>query len=164
LDKSKQSQAIIPNINHSLDHSHLICLIKASSKDNFQPIISVHDCFGTLPNLMKNLDYRVKKEFVELYSQSEFLNNFHQRFIQSIKDNQFDIIDQDKKSFVVLDKGRNKRLFDIKPKELLEIPILPLPGNLNLNIITKSKSIFGFSVLIYFDTNLLFNIGENLIN
>jgi DNA-directed RNA polymerase len=164
LDKTKQIQAVIPNIIHSLDASHLIKIILSAHKDKFKPIISVHDCFGTLPNLMKNLDYRVKKEFVELYSQSEFLNNFHQRFIQSIKDNQFDIIDQDKKSFVVLDKGRNKRFFDLYPKELLEIPILPLPGNLNLNIITKSKSIFGFSVLIYFDTNLLFNIGENLIN
>lgn len=139
LDKTKQSQAIIPNIIHSLDASHLINLILSAQKDNFQPIISVHDCFGTLPNKMKNLDFRVKKEFIDLYSQSQFLSNFHQRFIQNIKDNQFDIIEKEGKSLVVIDKGRNKRLFDIQPYEFLEIPQLPQEGNLKLENIIKSK-------------------------
>ena len=40
---------------------------------------------------------------------------------------------------MVLDKGRNKRLFDINPKELLEIPSIPQPGDLNLDQILISK-------------------------
>lgn len=73
LNQNKQAQAIIPNIIHSLDASHLIKIILSAQKDNFHPIISVHDCFGTHPNKMKELDFRVKEEFIQLYSQSEFL-------------------------------------------------------------------------------------------
>ena len=76
LDNSKQVQAIIPNIIHSLDASHLINLILKANKENFKPIISVHDCFATLPNKMKELDFKVKKEFIDLYYQINFLNKF----------------------------------------------------------------------------------------
>lgn len=92
LNKLKQSQAIIPNIIHSLDASHLINIIKSADTDVFYPLISIHDCFGTLPNLMAKLDLRVRKEFVLLYTDNSFLTNFHERFIQNIKDNQFEII------------------------------------------------------------------------
>lgn len=68
LDKAKQTQAIIPNIIHSLDASHLFNIIKSAKEDNFYPLISIHDCFGTLPNLMGLLGHRVKKEFILLYS------------------------------------------------------------------------------------------------
>lgn len=127
IDNSKQAQAIIPNIIHSLDASHLVNLIKAASNDNFRPIITVHDCFGTLPNLMGDLDYRVKKEFILLYSKFEFLNLFHQRFIQNLKDNQFEIVTKNGKSYVIF---RDK---------LLEIPVPPKLGNLDLDNIIKSK-------------------------
>lgn len=139
LNQNKQVQAIIPNIIHSLDASHLINLILSAKKDNFHPIISVHDCFGTLPNKMKYLDFKVKTEFINIYSQSNFLINFHERFIQNIKDNQFEIVNKDGKSFVVFDKGRNKRLFDIYPKELIEIPSVPQPGDLKIEEIINSK-------------------------
>jgi DNA-directed RNA polymerase len=65
---SKQVQAIIPNIIHSLDASHLINLINTAINKNFTPIISVHDCFGTHPNKMDELSFLVKKEFITLYT------------------------------------------------------------------------------------------------
>ena len=43
----------VPNIIHSLDATHLINLINKSHDQGFTPIITVHDCFGTLPNNMK---------------------------------------------------------------------------------------------------------------
>lgn len=128
LDNAKQTQAIIPNIIHSLDASHLMKIIKKANKDNFKPIISIHDCFGTLPSLMKQLEQRVKMEFINLYSQSQFLNNFHQRFIQNIKDNNFNFKNKEGKSFVEMENGN-----------LLEIPKIPQTGDLNLNNIMKSK-------------------------
>ena len=128
LDNAKQTQAIIPNIIHSLDASHLINIIKKANKDNFKPIISIHDCFGTLPCLMNELEQRVKMEFIYLYSQSQFLNNFHQRFIQNIQDNNFNIINKEGKSLVEMENGN-----------LLEIPKISQTGDLNLNLIMKSK-------------------------
>jgi DNA-directed RNA polymerase len=90
-DKLKQSNAIIPNIIHSLDASHLMNVINNNFDQNFDPIITVHDCFGTHPNNMEQLVYRVKKEFILLYSQQNFLKTFHNRIIQSIRDNNFEI-------------------------------------------------------------------------
>jgi DNA-directed RNA polymerase len=61
LDKKKQSQAIIPNIIHSLEATHLINLINYVDDQNFMPVVTVHDCFGTLPKKMVDLEYLVKK-------------------------------------------------------------------------------------------------------
>ena len=127
LDKAKQSQAIIPNIIHSLDASHLINLIKSASENNFYPLIPIHDCFGTLPNLMGQLEHKVKKEFILIYSDSKFLNNFHQRYLQSITDNQYEIINKDGKSFVLY------------LGEELEIPSIPKLGKLDIQNIINSK-------------------------
>ena len=80
---------------------------------------------------MKDLEQRVKMEFIKLYSQSKFLENFHQRFVQNIKDNNFEIINKEGKSFVVM--KLNNKLLD------LAIPEIPKTGELNLNNIINSK-------------------------
>ena len=56
MDKSKQSQAII----HSLDATHIIKIIKSAITKGFKPIIAIHDCFGTHPNLFDKLEEMVK--------------------------------------------------------------------------------------------------------
>jgi hypothetical protein len=127
IDKVKQAQAIIPNIIHSLDADHLISIIQKSADSKFSPLITVHDCFGTLPNLMKDLEYKVKKEFVLLYSQNQFLKEFHQSFIQLLNDFQFDIKKEKNEEYVLL--GTN----------WLKIPSIPKQGNLDLDNIMKSK-------------------------
>jgi hypothetical protein len=128
LHKNKQTQAIIPNIIHSLDANHLINLINNASLIGLGPIISIHDCFGTLPNKMSNLEYFVKKEFILLYSNADFLNTFHNRILQSISDNNFIIVD--------LDSGNKAIEYE---NTLLKIPNIPKSGNLNLNEILSSK-------------------------
>ena len=129
MDTLKQKQSIIPNIIHSLDASHLSSLINSAEKDNFGPIVTIHDCFGTLPNLMGTLEYRVKKEFILLYSESKFLSLYHERFLQNLKDNHFEIKfdEQSNKSYVLLEE------------ELFEIPEQPQQGELDLEKIIKSK-------------------------
>ena len=93
LDKRKQNQAIIPNIIHSLDANHLMSVINYSYKHLPFPIITIHDCFGTHPNNMEDLEKIVKLEFIKLYliEDKTFLERFHDRIIQTIKDNQLKI-------------------------------------------------------------------------
>ena len=127
LNNVKQAQAIIPNIIHSLDATHLMYIINSAEKNNFTPIITVHDCFGTLPNLMGKLEHDVKKQFILLYSQNNFLDNFHQRFIQNIIDNQFEIKNIEGKDYVIFEEKK------------LEIPEKPKLGELDLENIINSK-------------------------
>jgi DNA-directed RNA polymerase len=130
MDSRKQTQSIIPNIIHSLDANHLINLINNAIKDKFSPIITIHDCFGTHPNKMEILEYKVKKEFILLYTKNKFINTFHKRLILSIKDNQFKIIEIKDNKFV-----ENKD----KNNSLLKIPSIPKLGKLDLQKIIKSK-------------------------
>ena len=129
INEGKQIQAIIPNIIHSMDASHLINVIKSASDKKFYPLITIHDCFGTLPNKMGELEYNIKKEFILLYSNNTFLKNFHKRFIQNIKDNNFDIEIEGRKSYINLDHTNKK----------LEIPIMPKIGQLDIDNIINSK-------------------------
>nr|YP_025889.1 DNA-dependent RNA polymerase [Moniliophthora perniciosa]AAQ74287.1 DNA-dependent RNA polymerase [Moniliophthora perniciosa] len=128
IDKGKQIQSIIPNIIHSLDATHLMNIIQNAINDNFNPVITIHDCFGTLPNYMGSLEYRVKKQFVLLYSDNKFLNDYHTRFIQNLEDNQFVIKETNDKSYVLLENDK-----------FLEIPTIPKLGKLDLEKIIKSK-------------------------
>lgn len=127
VDRTKQVNAIIPNIIHSLDASHLINLINSAINNNFTPILTIHDCFGTHPNRMEYLAHEVKKEFIILYSDANFLQTFHNRFIQSIKDNNFTIIEKHNSSIVVFE---NKKL---------DIPAYPKIGKLEIKNIINSK-------------------------
>lgn len=124
LNKKKQIESIIPNIIHSLDSNHLISLINTANNENFSPIITVHDCFGTHPNKMGELNFRVKKQFVLLYTQEKFLETFHNRILQSIKDNNLTLIND------------SKVIFDDKE---LDIPSLPKLGELELERIIDAK-------------------------
>ena len=133
MNKIKQNQACIPNIIHSLDATHLIKIILKAIDDDFSPIITVHDCFGTHPNKMGELEFRVKKEFVLLYTQENFLDTFHNRIIQSILDNKHAIITEDGKQFVFLYDSK----IDFYYKE--EIPSIPKLGKLDLEKIIHSK-------------------------
>ena len=128
-DKLKQSNAIIPNIIHSLDASHLMNVINTNFDQNFDPIVTVHDCFGTHPNNMEHLVYRVKKEFIILYSQQNFLETFQNRILQSIRDNNFEIIfnNEDNKSYVIFNE------------ESIKIPNIPKLGDLDLKKIIESR-------------------------
>jgi hypothetical protein len=128
LDGRSQTQAIIPNIIHSLDASHLINIINTASNNKLTPVVTIHDCFGTLPNKMSELDILVKKEFILLYSDSKFLKSFHQRFIQNINDNNFEIKTENKETYVYLDN-----LTKIK------IPSIPKLGKLDIKKIINSR-------------------------
>jgi DNA-directed RNA polymerase, mitochondrial len=131
LHEAKQKQAIIPNIIHSLDSSHLINLINNTIKENFYPLITVHDCFSTLPNKMNQLEFKVKKEFILLYTKQKFLKTFHKRIIQSLKDNNINIIKEKNNSYV--------QFFIDDEENIILIPKIPKLGKLDLNNIINSR-------------------------
>ena len=95
----------MPNLIHSLDASHLMNLINKANDVNFANIITVHDCFGTLPNNVENLRQLVTAEFVEIYSNQNFLNKFHERVLQAFSDHHFiKYIDKEGKSYFYLEE------------------------------------------------------------
>jgi len=130
-DNRKQPQAIIPNIIHSLDASHLINLINSADFKKFSPIITVHDCFGTHPNKLNTLSYNVKKEFVLIYSTESFLKTYHDRNIQIMKDNQY---------IVTYDQNKNRDVVIVNTiKKPISIPNLPKLGELDIQKIIDAK-------------------------
>ena len=140
INNRKQIQAIIPNIIHSLDASHLIKIINSVSRGHkdaryrvnyLKYIIPIHDCFGTLQNQLGLLEEMVKREYIWIYSNEKFLVKFHNKIIKNIKDNNLEIINKDNKMFVVF--------YINNKKELLLIPELPKEGKFNIQDILESK-------------------------
>jgi hypothetical protein len=136
INNRKQNQAIIPNIIHSLDASHLIKLLcsvaaDAERENGLNYIIPVHDCFGTHPNQLGILEQKVKREFIWIYTNEKFLVKFHDKIIKNIKDNNLEIINKDNKMFVIF--------YNNDKEELLYIPDLPKEGKFNINDILEAK-------------------------
>lgn len=130
LDKLKQIQAIIPNVIHSLDASHLINIINTGLNSKRNNIITVHDCFGTHPNEIDDLKKLVILEFIKLYTNDDFLFLFHKRLLQSFSDNQIEIYtDENGKKYI-----QNKRT-------KIYFPEIPPKGQLDLLKIIDSKYI-----------------------
>jgi DNA-dependent RNA polymerase len=107
VDRRKQVESIIPNVIHSLDASHLMFVIRECINSNILPIITVHDCFGTLPNQMFHLEQVVKKQFVYLYTKENFLNKFHKKLLDSIEDNNYIIFKKGER------KGRKDKIIEL---------------------------------------------------
>lgn len=119
-DSRREVQAIIPNIIHSLDASHLTMLI--DKWDSY--ILPIHDCFGTHPNDMFKLAELVRESFILLYSNNDFLTKIDYKFRENLKDYKIEIVTKKGEEFVKI-KG-NKRY------EYLPLPILPQMGELKM--------------------------------
>jgi DNA-directed RNA polymerase, mitochondrial len=89
VDRRKQVESIIPNVIHSLDASHLMFVFRVCINSNILLVITVHDCFGTLPNQMFHLEQVVKKQFVYLYTKENFCKKFNKKLLESIEDNNY---------------------------------------------------------------------------
>jgi DNA-directed RNA polymerase len=102
-DTRAQTQAILPNIIHSKDASHLILILNNLKKVN--PVISIHDCFGCLPNNMIDLENLVKLEFINLYSKSNYLEKFNSDLLEILDKNKinYEINNEEHKVYIYLD-------------------------------------------------------------
>ncbi len=119
INNNRQASAIIPNVIHSLDASHLHSIILKAKKDGFNDIISIHDCFGTNPNKMADLQHRIRKAFILQYANGDYLSKFRDRIVQSIQDNNINILVKEGKQYAEI---VNK----YKEIELLLIPKAPI--------------------------------------
>lgn len=134
LDKRKQTSSLIPNVVHSLDAAHIMNLVEAISKKNSFSLITVHDCFGSHPNNIPNLNELVLSEFIKLYTTHDFLKAFHETNLNLFQSYDLDIVEIKDK------KGITKTIVcSIEGKKKVVIPNLPLLGKLNLNDIKESK-------------------------
>lgn len=132
MDKRGQVNAIIPNIIHSLDASHLMNVIISANDKKINYVLPVHDCFGTHPNHVDKLFDLLKLEFVKLYANEEFLSKFHNNIKQSIINNQGYFVIKNKVEKVTM-SGLNRTFY---------FPLKPKVGVLNLKDILESKYMF----------------------
>lgn len=132
LDKRKQVNAIIPNIIHSFDASHLIEIINAVSLKSMY-ILPIHDCYGTHPNDMDKIAFEVRLQFIKIYSQENFLKKIRDKVIFELKSHSIDIkIDPEGNEYV--DFRIAEKRFD-----KIIIPKAPQLGNYNVNDLIKAE-------------------------
>jgi hypothetical protein len=131
LDSRAQSNAIIPNIIHSLDSAHLMEVIKEVKYLNMYSVLPIHDCFGIHPNDINKLFSIIKLKFIELYSKEIFLEKFHKNIINFIKQNNIKVKKIKNIDCIILPNG-----------ETLYIPNLPKSGKFNLEDIKESLYMF----------------------
>ena len=130
MNKEKPINSFIPNFIHSMDTSNIVLLVKKAEELNLN-IITIHDCFGTHPNYMEDVFNIVKDEFIQIYLCEDFLNKFHERNIQSIKDYGCELKFNDKiQQHYVKVEHRKERIY---------IPNKPLMGTFDLNNVKNSK-------------------------
>lgn len=132
MDKRGQVNAIIPNIIHSLDASHLMNVIISANDKKINYVLPIHDCFGTHPNDVDKLFDLLKLEFVKLYANEEFLSKFHNNIKQSIINNNGYFVIKNKVEKVTM-SGLNRTFY---------FPVKPKVGEFNLNDILESKYMF----------------------
>jgi len=73
VDYRKQINANIPNILHSLDAAHLMCIVNRCTPNMKYPYrLKLQDCLGAHSNNIYYLKYLVTTEFIQLYTNEDF--------------------------------------------------------------------------------------------
>lgn len=70
-DIKKQSNALLPNIIHSLDATHLAMTLLSAKHAGIQDIGSIHDCLLCHPNDAAEMSRIVRHQFVKLYQRNK---------------------------------------------------------------------------------------------
>jgi DNA-directed RNA polymerase len=93
INLKKQNEGIVPNIVHSFDASNISLLIKEllKNKNNIN-ILTIHDCFACLGNDVELMSFNVKLAFSMLYSNKNFVNNYHSFIIDYIIKNDHSVV------------------------------------------------------------------------
>jgi DNA-directed RNA polymerase len=119
LDKLHMKSSIIPNIIHSLDAAHLFKTVN-TCKDLNIDIMTIHDCFGVHPNNIELLRSNIKSAFVEMYFNSDWLEQFHERNLITLANYGTIIIDSDQTQVIKTEIGT------------FVIPNIPSKSDINL--------------------------------
>lgn len=84
INRNKSKLAIVPNIIHSLDSTHLNFIVREFINLDL-PIVTVHDCFVIHPNNWLFLRDVVIDKYIQLYSDENFLEKYHNSCIELFK-------------------------------------------------------------------------------
>ena len=84
ISSLRQRNGLMPNIIHSLDATNIVNVIKCLSSDNC--LLTIHDCFGSHACDIPLIQKAVKDGFVKIYCKKDFLDHFHTKCLNAIKD------------------------------------------------------------------------------
>ncbi len=88
FSSNKQIRAFMPNLIHSLDAAALALLTKYhfnSENSNSRNFYAIHDCFAVTANNVELLIKYLKLVYIKMYSEDEYLREFHKQMINDIK-------------------------------------------------------------------------------
>lgn len=122
IDTRKQKTALMPNLIHSLDSSVLFLLYNSfynnihmdnSVNNKVVNFYSVHDCYGVSCKYVENLITILKTIYIELYSDSVYLQKFDQdiiNYIQSTYGEDSSSYKKETRTITIVKEGKMKTL------------------------------------------------------
>lgn len=86
LDVRKQTNAVSPNVIHSLDAAALMLTVSQGAAEGVEAFAMVHDSYGTLPADCSVLVRCCRQSFVRLYTMQDVVSSLHQQFVAQYAD------------------------------------------------------------------------------
>lgn len=87
FSRTKQINAFMPNLIHSLDAASLGLFVEFfyNSKVEVKNFYSIHDCFGVTANNVSELLVLLKSVYIYIYSKDNYLQKLDSEIISNIK-------------------------------------------------------------------------------
>ena len=86
IDKNRQANGISPNFVHSIDAAHMMLTIDVAKQCEIFSFAMVHDSYGTHAADAETLWWCLRKAFVEMYTQTDVLEDFRQDLLDILPD------------------------------------------------------------------------------
>jgi DNA-directed RNA polymerase len=107
LNIRKIKTSLMPNLIHSLDACNIHLLVNELLEGERRlPLYTIHDCFASTPNNISTLEIYIKRTFLKIYFEGDYLEEMHKNILAQITSYiKEDIIEKDgKKYFKIKDK------------------------------------------------------------
>lgn len=78
----KQTNAVAPNVVHSLDAAAMMLTVNAAADDGIECFGMVHDSYATLAGDAGHLSKITRESFVRLYREGKVLQSLYQQFVE----------------------------------------------------------------------------------
>lgn len=130
MNLTKQKNALMPNLVHSLDAASMLLLYyslkKTGSKQNYVNFYSVHDCFGVTADKVELLITLIRNIYIDIYSDNKYIETFDKDFIENIKihfGGEEKVIYVEDKREIIVDKDKIIKLPKL-PTNSLDVKII----------------------------------------
>jgi len=85
LNIRKIKTSLMPNLIHSLDACNIHLLVQELLDGDFNlPLYTIHDCFASTPNNIFILERFIKRTFLKIYFEIEYLEEMHNNILRQI--------------------------------------------------------------------------------